>query len=439
MSDIVIRVENLGKRYRIGERERYLALRDVLTRAISAPARLFRTRKPSSPNGDPTHIWALKDVSFEIRQGEVVGIIGRNGAGKTTLLKILARVSKPTTGHAEVRGRMGSLLEVGTGFHPELTGRENTFLNGAILGMSKKEITRKFDEIVAFAEIEKFIDTPVKHYSSGMQVRLAFAVAAHLDAEILLVDEVLAVGDAVFQRKCTGKIGQVARGGRTVLFVSHSMAAISSLCRRALLLHAGATVRDGPTGEVVAAYMEANTNLSGEVAWDAADRTANNGRVHLVRARILGERGVGADVEIDRPVTLEMDFEVFTELNVCSSIHVLDKYGVCAFVSGTPNRLLRPGLYRDSYHFPANLFNDGPYSVTLFLLTETTRVEIMVEQAISFTVNESRGRGEYLGVMIGCVRPQLEVSHTSLSATEGERNEGGDSVRRIGHSLTGRD
>src|SRR6202167_3251560 len=228
MSDVVIHVDNLGKRYRIGERERYLALRDVLTRAMTAPARLFGPRKSTSSsngngNGDHSHIWALKDVSFDIRQGEVVGIIGRNGAGKSTLLKILARVTKPTSGHAEIRGRMGTLLEVGTGFHPELSGRENVFLSGAILGMNKDEIRRKFDEIVDFAEVEKFIDTPLKHYSTGMQMRLAFAVAAHLEPEILLVDEVLAVGDAAFQKKCLGKMGEVAHAGRTIVFVSHQM------------------------------------------------------------------------------------------------------------------------------------------------------------------------------------------------------------------------
>jgi lipopolysaccharide transport system ATP-binding protein len=278
MSDIVIHAENLSKRYRIGERERYLALRDVLTRALTAPFRLFHGRNGrgavasqqssivnsqsqitnrKSPMDGPSHIWALKDVSFDIHQGEVVGIIGRNGAGKTTLLKILARVTKPTAGFAEVRGRMGSLLEVGTGFHPELTGRENTFLNGAILGMSKKEIEKKFDEIVAFAEIEKFIDTPVKHYSSGMQVRLAFSVAAHLEPEILLVDEVLAVGDAAFQKKCLGKMGDVAKQGRTILFVSHSMASVSLLCSSAIVLGGGRISTIGPTQEAIAEYLGA--------------------------------------------------------------------------------------------------------------------------------------------------------------------------------------
>ena len=258
MSDTVIHAENLSKRYRIGERERYLALRDVLTRALSAPARLFRSSATVSGNGNHSHIWALKDASFEVRQGEVVGIIGPNGAGKTTLLKILARVTKPTQGFADVRGRMGSLLEVGTGFHPELTGRENVFLNGAILGMSKSEIQRKFDEIVAFAEVEKFVDTPVKYYSVGMRMRLAFAVAAHLEPEILLVDEVLSVGDLAFQKKCLGKMGKVAEGGRTVLFVSHQMNQIRRLCQRVLWVECGAIRADGPAKLLVNQYEAAS-------------------------------------------------------------------------------------------------------------------------------------------------------------------------------------
>ncbi|RLB81600.1 MAG: ABC transporter ATP-binding protein [Deltaproteobacteria bacterium] len=260
MSHVAIRIENLSKRYRIGEREPYKALRDTLTNAMYAPfravsSRLKGRRSAVGAQVPNNHIWALKDVSFEVKRGEVIGIIGRNGAGKTTLLKILSRITEPTSGYAEIHGRVGSLLEVGTGFHPELTGRENIYVNGAILGMKKAEINRKFDEIVAFAEIEKFLDTPVKRYSSGMYVRLAFAVAAHLEPEILLVDEVLAVGDATFQKKCLGKMGEVAKEGRTVLFVSHNMAAIKSLCSRCLLLNEGQIESSGTPESVIGVYL----------------------------------------------------------------------------------------------------------------------------------------------------------------------------------------
>ena len=257
MDDIAIRLENLSKRYRIGQREPYRALRDVLPQLIAAPFRLLRRNSQSeirNPKSD--YIWALKDVSFEVKQGEVVGIIGRNGAGKTTLLKILSRITEPTEGYAEVRGRVGSLLEVGTGFHPELTGRENVYLNGAILGMKKAEIQRKFDEIVAFAEVEKFIDTPVKYYSSGMYVRLAFAVAAHLEPEILLVDEVLAVGDMNYQRKCIKKIQQLAGEERAILFVSHNMSTVNLVAKRAIFLDLGTIREDGPASEVITAYLD---------------------------------------------------------------------------------------------------------------------------------------------------------------------------------------
>jgi len=257
MNDIAIRVENLSKQYRIGgPQARYRTIRESLTGAITAPfhrlSSVIRGRSSAAANET---IWVLKDVSFEVKRGEVVGIIGRNGAGKSTLLKILSRITEPTEGCAEIHGRVGSLLEVGTGFHPELTGRENITLNGAILGMKRAEIDRKFDEIVAFAEIEKFIDTPVKHYSSGMYVRLAFAVAAHLEPEILLVDEVLAVGDAAFQKKCLGKMGDVAREGRTVLFVSHNMAAIVQLCSRGVLLERGRLGHIGNADEIVRRYL----------------------------------------------------------------------------------------------------------------------------------------------------------------------------------------
>jgi homopolymeric O-antigen transport system ATP-binding protein len=285
MSDTVIRVEGLGKKYIIGHQSNgHRTLRDVLADAISF--RSFRNRQSAIGNRQSEPFWALKDVSFEVAQGEVVGIIGRNGAGKSTLLKILSRITEPTTGSVRIRGRVASLLEVGTGFHPELTGRENVFLNGAILGMSREEIKRKFDEIVAFAEVEKFLDTPVKRYSSGMYVRLAFAVAAHLEPEILIVDEVLAVGDSEFQRRCLGKMNQVARGGRTVLFVSHNMAAIEELCPQSILLKNGSIERSGPTHQVVAEYL---TSTAGHSGWQIDEQTdrEGTGNARITRLELL--------------------------------------------------------------------------------------------------------------------------------------------------------
>lgn len=253
MSDIAIRVENLSKLYHIGRAQRHDTLRDALSAAFGRSSAKMPRRHDADLCNDS--LWALRDVSFDVQQGEVVGIIGRNGAGKSTLLKILSRITEPTTGRAEIHGRVGSLLEVGTGFHPELTGRENIYLNGAILGMRRIEIERKFDEIVAFSEIERFLDTPVKRYSSGMYVRLAFAVAAHLEPEILLVDEVLAVGDIAFQKKCLGKMGNVATEGRSVLFVSHNMVAVESLCSRAILIREGSTAESGDPRHVIQAYL----------------------------------------------------------------------------------------------------------------------------------------------------------------------------------------
>jgi lipopolysaccharide transport system ATP-binding protein len=279
MPDTVIAAENLSKRYVIGHEQEhgYRTLRDVMTDAARrAGRRMLRPFNGTGPtsNGRKEEFWALRDISFEVKQGDVVGIIGRNGAGKSTLLKILSRITEPTTGRVRIRGRVASLLEVGTGFHPELTGRENVFLNGAILGMSREEIKRKFDEIVAFAEIDKFLDTPVKRYSSGMYVRLAFAVAAHLEPEILIVDEVLAVGDYEFQRRCLGKMNEVAHGGRTVLFVSHNMTAIEELCRQSILLRNGRIERSGPTNQVVAHYLSSTPAAS---AWQANEQTEREG------------------------------------------------------------------------------------------------------------------------------------------------------------------
>ncbi len=301
MNDIAIKVENLSKLYKIGARQQgYKTLRESIMGTLTAPFRRMKRMAQSTSSGQQSTvngqrsddtIWALKDVSFEVKRGEVVGIIGRNGAGKTTLLRVLSQITEPTEGRAEIHGRVGSLLEVGTGFHPELTGRENIYLNGAILGMRKAEIEHKFDEIVAFSEIERFIDTPVKRYSSGMYVRLAFAVAAHLEPEILLVDEVLAVGDAAFQKKCLGKMGDVAKEGRTVLFVSHNMGAVEHLCQQGILLDAGKIVRQGQVTSVIRYYLGAVlTSAISVPLLDRRDRSGN-GSIRLTMFNIENEKG----------------------------------------------------------------------------------------------------------------------------------------------------
>jgi lipopolysaccharide transport system ATP-binding protein len=310
MSETVIHVEELGKRYRVGERERYFALRDVLARAFTAPFR----REAKQRRDD--FMWALRGVSLDVKQGEVVGLIGRNGAGKSTLLKILSRITRPTTGFAEIHGRVGSLLEVGTGFHPELTGRENIYLSGAILGMSKGEIDRKHDAIVAFAEVDRYLDTPLKHFSTGMQMRLAFAVAAHLEPEILLVDEVLAVGDLEFQEKCLGKMNEVAHGGRTILFVSHNLAAVNALCPRSVLIEGGKIVMDGPTSEVTAAYHIRSSGAA-DKGTDLTDRVRiGTGKAYFktLVLRPLGAHGeqlpvaqTGCDLVIDLTIEARAD------------------------------------------------------------------------------------------------------------------------------------
>jgi lipopolysaccharide transport system ATP-binding protein len=314
MSDLAIRVENLGKQYKIGARiERYATLRDSITRVLAHPLRRARNKK----SGEDC-LWALRDVSLEIKHGEIVGIIGRNGAGKTTLLKILSRITEPTQGRAEIYGRVGSLLEVGTGFHPELTGRENIYLNGAILGMRKAEIDRKFDEIVDFAEVEKFLDTPVKRYSSGMYVRLAFAVAANLEPDILMVDEVLAVGDVAFQKKCLGKMGEVSREGRTILFVSHNISAIRQLCSKAVMLDSGHLVCQGSCEFVIQTYlglaMEEN-NLMSSIECTRSMKRSGTGSGKIVKIQIESHNGQKtATIGIGEPLCLKVYAELHEEL-----------------------------------------------------------------------------------------------------------------------------
>jgi lipopolysaccharide transport system ATP-binding protein len=423
MSDIAIRGEKLGKRYRIGERQRYLALRDVLTQAAKAPLRLFRARAPKSSSNGTGHIWALKDASFEVREGEVVGIIGRNGAGKSTLLKILARVTKPTEGFAKIRGRMGSLLEVGTGFHGELTGRENVYLSGAILGMKKREIVRKFDEIVAFAEVEKFIDTPLKHYSTGMQMRLAFAVAAHLEPEVLLVDEVLAVGDAEFQKKCLGKMDEVSRGGRTILFVSHNMGAITRICPRSTWLDGGRIVRSGPSCEVVAEYQSRFLKARAEWARPKLDRDPKE-------FRFLGVKLENNDCQLvnvftsDESVNVEIRYEVTRSLVACQiGTRIYGADGVVVFstsdadyagVSALPKH---PGSYRTRFTIPSKFLRPGTYYITLGAHMPSRYVYDLVEDAVVFEISPVASLTSLdgrLGVVAPMIRWETPVAQEAI-------------------------
>ena len=359
---IAIRGENLGKRYHRGLHTERGLLRDSLSRFVRSPLSVFR-RSGEEP------FWALQDVSLEVREGEVLGLIGRNGAGKTTLLKILSRITRPTTGWAEIHGRVGSLLEVGTGFHPELTGRENTFLSGAILGMGKREIERKFDEIVAFAELEKFIDTQVKHYSSGMYVRLAFAVAAHLEPEILLVDEVLAVGDINFQKKCLGKMGDVARTGRTVVLVSHQLNQIRRLCQRVVWIDEGQTRRTGPTHEVVSAYETAMTR-GDRNGRDPSRGSATEGR--FLRWEIVEPRGNEPNILTTLgPVTVAFAINLQAPIRMGHhgiALYNLDRQLIWGWAAD--NLQLEIGEHQLSYTFPMLPLRPGPYTWRVSMYNE---------------------------------------------------------------------
>ncbi len=400
MSDVVIRAEGISKRYRLGERERYLALRDVLAGVLRSPARLFASRNGNPATRQAHFIWALRDVSFEVKEGEVIGMIGRNGAGKTTLLKILARITKPTEGFAEVRGRMGSLLEVGTGFHPELTGRENVYLSGAILGMKKAEIQRKFDEIVSFAEVEKFLDTPVKHYSTGMQTRLAFSVAAHLEPEILLVDEVLAVGDLQFQKKCLGQMERLSYGGRTVVFVSHQMNQIRRLCQKVIWVEDGQFRRVGPTAETVGAYEAAM--MSGD---DGGQRSSETRKA---KARFLRWEIVEPRAEQPNLLTslgpVRLSFVVQVNRPVRSGHHGIGLYksdGQLLWGTAADNLSLSPGTYQLIYVLPGLPLRPGPYAWRVSLYDDGSLVDAWecVPELIVCTEPLTHRRDEWAGIL----------------------------------------
>ncbi|MBX7221901.1 MAG: ABC transporter ATP-binding protein [Blastocatellia bacterium] len=429
MSDVAIRVENLGKRFRIGASQpRYRTLRDTLMDSLKKPFQSVQRRFSGSPfsAGTPeeTEFWALRDLSFDVQQGEVIGIIGRNGAGKSTLLKILSRITEPTSGLVEIHGRVGSLLEVGTGFHPELTGRENIFLNGAILGMRRKEVQSKFDEIVAFAEVEKFLDTPVRHYSSGMYTRLAFAVAAHLEPEVLLVDEVLAVGDASFQRKCLNKMDDVGKQGRTVFFVSHNMPSITRLCQRVLMLDQGRLANDGPAHKVAAAYLASGIGTTARREWPDSLRAPGNEVARLLSVTIRTEVGEVCDAaDIRRPVGLEMEFRVLKPGYVLvPNFHVLNDEGTYVFCVNDhdPEWRRRPrpeGIFTSTAWIPGNYLAEGGLIVGAAVSTlDPVIVHFYEKDAVSFQVIDQTdgetARGDYAGPFPGVVRPLLPWTTT---------------------------
>ena len=418
----VIRAENLSKCYRInhadpGRRERTL-LGD-LARLAGRPLR----RLWGGAADRVEDFWALRGVSFEVERGEVLGIIGKNGAGKSTLLKILSQITRPTAGRVRVRGRLSSLLEVGTGFHPELTGRENVYLNGSILGMSRREIGRKFDQIVAFAEVEQFLDTPVKRYSSGMYVRLAFAVAAHLEPDILIIDEVLAVGDLAFQKKCLGMMGDLGRDGRTVLVVSHSMSTVVTLCGRALLLSAGRVVAEGRPTDVVERYLSQAGPVGGELSWPDPAKAPGGDVVRLQAVRVFPEDSPvpRADIDIAKDVLVEITYRVLQDgVRLCPGVWLRDSYGsvvlstnngkgCCLQEDPWNSRPYPAGTYRSVCRIPKFFLNDKAYQIAAFVSSPEGSFHAFVEEGLGFTVHDSGDmRGDFSGEWIGVVRPKLE-------------------------------
>ncbi len=419
---IAIRVDHLSKRYRLGaaqQKFRYGMLRDILVEVAMTPVRMAKSLSGKTRHAGDNFIWALNDVSFELEEGQVLGIIGRNGAGKSTLLKVLSRVTEPTKGTVAVRGRVGSLLEVGTGFHPELTGRENIYMNGAILGMKRAEIDRNFDEIVAFSEVEQFIDTPVKRYSSGMYLRLAFAVAAHLEPEILVVDEVLAVGDAEFQKKCLGKMGDVAEQGRTVLFVSHNMSAILRLTQEAIVIERGRLVKRAATQEAVDYYLSAGHAEAGERFWSSDEVPASAAPFLPISLKIKDRGGKVVDtVRSTEPATVEFEYRLSapaTGLRVGFYLSTMrGEYVMTSFDTDEPDLFEKFGARKAGHYVsrcvvPADLFNEGRYALGVNASSFGVRRYFMDENALAFNVDISGAPGTHWPEMrVGPIRPRLD-------------------------------
>jgi lipopolysaccharide transport system ATP-binding protein len=423
-NNFAIQAVNLGKQYHIASARRapYKTFRESVVKAASAPLRriqyLLRGQLEAAAGRDEK-FWALRDVSFEIKPGEVVGIIGRNGAGKSTLLKILSRITEPTAGYADINGRVGSLLEVGTGFHPELTGKENVYLNGAILGMTRSEINRKFDEIVEFSAVEKFIETPVKHYSSGMRLRLAFAVAAHLEPEILIIDEVLAVGDAAFQRKCLDKMQNISEHGRTVLFVSHNMPAITRLCERTILLDQGRIIADGPSEQVVGTYLNTGLGTNAVREW-AEDQMPGDDYIRLRSVRVCTEDGQPSDaMDIRYPVALNVEYDILEpgkKLMLYFTLRNDDGEIIFCTIDTDPEwrGIPRPvGRYVSTAWIPGNLLAEGSVYVSIAAKTlDPVIIRVAARDAVAFQVIDKlegdSARGDYAGRLGGVVRPLLK-------------------------------
>ncbi len=427
----MIKTERLGKKYIIGHqlRTNRRSIRDTIDNALRNFAK--RVKHPLSIGSSSIELeefWALRDVNIVVSQGDRLGIIGPNGAGKSTLLKLLSRVTTPTEGRILINGRVSSLLEVGTGFHPELTGRENIFLNGAILGMSRNEIKRKFDEIVAFAEIDRFLDTPIKRYSSGMYVRLAFAVAAHLEPEILIVDEVLAVGDLRFQKKCLGKMESTTSEGRTLLFVSHNLQSIANLCTRAIWLSEGRIAKEGNVDEVISAYVDNTRKNTGERSWEKKEDAPGNDKIRLKSVRIVSGGEISSDIDIQNDIIIEVEFwNNEPGALITTFIHILDHMNSYVMASanlpsinisddGWYNRPHPKGLFRSQCIIPGSLLNVGTYSLNVSVQTDIKNPQAVAREVITFNIHDMYGYcKEYSGKVPGVVRPRLAWSTRHIS------------------------
>jgi lipopolysaccharide transport system ATP-binding protein len=416
--EVVIRAENVSKLYRLGQVGTGTLSHDLkrwwaMARGKEDPFMKVGVENDRSRKAAGDYAWALKDVNFDIHQGDTLGIIGKNGAGKSTLLKLLSRVTSPTTGSIKIKGRIASLLEVGTGFHPELSGRENIYMNGAILGMTRKEIDRKFDEIVDFAGVAMYIDTPVKRYSSGMYVRLAFGVAAHLEPEILIVDEVLAVGDAEFQKKCLGKMGDVASHGRTIIFVSHNMQAVQSLCKTAMYLKAGQIADMGHTDKVINNYLNREVKSCVSVSWANEEDAPGNDLVRIVAARIDAKQENETDpITVATPVNVVIDFSLKQECTINVGITLYTAGGLCIFSIATDSSELAAGHHKGVLQIPGRLLNDDIYTMTVFFVKNGGTVAFSVEDLLTFEVVDERRTGAWFGKWGGAVRPALPFTLT---------------------------